>query len=203
MNHQWSVCKVKIHVSLQLVCTITCTATGGWNRAPCAAWRSLLRTPVPLHLAPRIYCDPMRPRRKGMPRTYCLSTSLCSRAQKSNCTLGALHCSVWWYRSTETKKGKRKFDKLHVRLRTDCGHDRAHAFLRYYWQIKSDSNLRLKTIPDNSLRRPDVKVCNLWIPRKVKIQRTKSNSSNQKSVTDSDELFRCGTNPLLHKQLAW
>ncbi len=115
MNHQWSwVCEVKIHVSFQLVCTIACTATGGWNRAPYAAWRSLLRTPVPLHLAPRIYCDPMRPRTKGRARTYCLSTSLCSRAQKSNRTLRALHRGVWWRRITETKKGKRKFDKLHV-----------------------------------------------------------------------------------------
>lgn len=44
--------------------------------------RSLSRTPVLLHLV-ELYCDLTRPR----PLTYCLSTWLCSRAQKSNGTV--------------------------------------------------------------------------------------------------------------------
>lgn len=42
-------------------------------------------------------------------QTYCLSISLCSRAQKSNCALKALHCGVWWRCSTETQRGNMKW----------------------------------------------------------------------------------------------
>lgn len=136
MNHQQGVCvlckNTYVSANLQLVCSITCTAQGGWNTTPYAAWRSLLRTPVLLHLAPRLYCDLMRLGREGRPRTYCLSTSLCSRAQKSNCTLRALHCGVCWCWSTETETLRGiKIDKQHVWLRAEFSHDLAPNLLHY------------------------------------------------------------------------
>lgn len=123
---------------------------------------------------------------KGRPWTYCLSTSLCSTAQKKQ--LRALHCRVWWCWSTETKEGEeRKFDKLHVKLRKDRYHGLAS--FCYYWQIRRIVDCGIQMW----------KCVNLWTLRKVRIQRTKSNSSNQKSV-GSDELFRCLANPLLNKE---
>lgn len=138
------------HFYYSVVFTITCTTQRDESRCHVQHWRSLLRTPVLLHLAPGIYCDVMRPRREGRPGTCCLSTSLCSEAQKSNgSSLRALHWAVWWcwaqkHRGEEEKV---KIDKLHVGLTTDFCND------RFFFITGRPTHKNLKDkkwVPDNS-----------------------------------------------------
>lgn len=107
------VCKVKIHmlVPVYSLCVPSlCVRHRRMKHSAICSMKNPLKNTCAAALSSQDLLWSDEAKEKG--QTYCLSTLLCSRAQKSNCVLRALHCGDWWCWSTETKRGKRKWRLL-------------------------------------------------------------------------------------------
>lgn len=103
------VCKVKTHmlVPSYRLCVPSLVQHRRMKHSAICSMKKPLKNTCAFALSARDLLWSDEAEEKG--QTYCLSISLCSRAQKKHCALRALHCGVWWHWSTETQRGKMKW----------------------------------------------------------------------------------------------